>query len=109
MKQAKNLIQGAEGICKKGGLLFYKLVSNERSERAIDVVQDRLSKELSIGRLKVQWFNGCFSVTLKDHPLTKVGAISTVASIYDPKEFLSPLVLKVKKILQEICKRGSSA
>lgn len=109
MKQAKDLIQGAKGICKKGGPLLHKFVSNERSERAIDVVLDRPSKELSIERVRDQWFNNCFSATLKDHLLTKERAISTVASVYDPLGFLSPLVLKIKKILQEICKRGSPA
>lgn len=80
MKQAKDRIQGAKGICKKGGLLLHKFVCNKRSKRAIDVVLDRPSKELSIEKVRVQWFNGCFSATLKDHPLTKGGAISTVAS-----------------------------
>ena len=41
---------------------------------------------------------------LKDHPLTR----RTVASIYDPLGFLAPLVLKAKKILQEVCQKGVS-
>lgn len=70
MKQAKDLIQ-AKGICKKGGLLLDKFISNDRqvlelvprSERAIDVVLDRPSKELSIERVGVQWVNGSMVVS----------------------------------------------
>ena len=49
-----------------------------------------------------------FSIVLKDQPLTRRGVLATVASVYDPLGFLAPLVLRAKKILQEICRRGVS-
>ena len=49
-----------------------------------------------------------FSIILKDQPLTRRGVLATVASVYDPLGFLAPLVLKAKKILQEISNRGVS-
>ena len=49
-----------------------------------------------------------FSIVLKDQPLTRRRVLATVASVYDPLGFLAPLVLRTKKILQEICRRGVS-
>ena len=36
------------------------------------------------------------------------GVLSTIASVYDPLGFLAPLVLRAKKILQEVCHKGIS-
>ena len=54
--------------------------------------------------------NGHYEMPLpfKDQPLTRRGVLATVASVYDPLGFLAPLVLRAKKILQEICSRGVS-
>ena len=84
-----------------------------KSEQASDINWDLPSEPLSIERvLGVQWFVGVdsfgFSIVLKDQPLTRRGVLSTVASIYDPLGFLAPLVLKAKKILQEVCQKGVS-
>ena len=49
-----------------------------------------------------------FSIVLKDQPLTRRGVLATVASVYDPLGLLTPLILRAKKILQEICRRGVS-
>ena len=49
-----------------------------------------------------------FSIVLKDQTLTRRGVLATVASVYDPVGLLTPLVLRAKKILQEICRRGVS-
>ena len=120
-QQAKDLIQEARAICEKGGLRLHKFVSNDcqvlesvpKSERAVDVILNLPSEQLPIERvLGVQWSVGLdcfkFSITLKDQPLTRRGVLATVASVYDPLGFLAPLVLRAKKILQEICNRGVS-
>lgn len=120
-QQAKELIQGACEICEKGGLRLHKFVSNDcqvlesvpKSERAVDVILNLPSEQLLIERvLGVQWSVGLdcfkFSIILKDQPLTRRGVLVTVASVYDPLGFLAPLVLRAKKILQEICNRGVS-
>ena len=118
-EQAKDLIQGAREICEKGGLRLHKFVSNDckvlesvpKSERAVDVILNLPSEQLPIERvLGVQWSVGLdcfgFSIILKDQPLTRRGVLATVASVYDPLGFLAPLVLRAKKILQEICNKG---
>jgi len=120
-QQAKDLIQGAREICEKGGLRLHKFVSNNcknlesvpKSERAVDVILNLPSKQLPIESvLGVQWSVGLdcfkFSIILKDQPLTRRGVLVTVASVYDPLGFLAPLVLRAKKILQEICNGGVS-
>ena len=121
VEQAKGLIQGAREICKSGGLRLHKFVSNDRSvlesvpksERAVDINLDLPSEQLPIERvLGVQWSVqlDCFgfSIVLKDQPLTRRGVLSTVASVYDPLGFLAPLVLRAKKILQDVCQKGIS-
>ena len=120
-EQAKDLIRGAREICKKGSLRLHKFIANDRevlesvpeSERAVDIILDLPSEELPIERvLGIQWSVGLdcfgFSIVLKDQPLTRRGVLATVASVYDPLGFLAPLVLRAKKILQEICRRGVS-
>ena len=120
-EEAKNLIEGAREVCKKGGLRLHKFISNDsqvlesvpKSERAIDTILDLPSEELPIERvLGVQWsvVLDCFhfSIVLKDQPLTRRGVLATVASVYDPLGFLAPLVLRAKKMLQEVCRKGVS-
>ena len=118
-QQAKDLVLGAREICQKGGLRLHKFVSNDyqvlesvpKSERAVTVILNLTTEQLPIERvLGVQWSLGLdcfrFSIILKDQPLTRRGVLATVASVYDPLGFLAPLVLRAKKILQEICSKG---
>ena len=60
--------------------------------------------------LGVQWSMGLdcfpFSIVLKDQSLTRRGVLATVASGYDPLGFLALLVLRAKKMLQEVCRKG---
>ena len=117
--EAVRLVNGAREICKRGGLRLHKFISNNRaviesipeSERAADVKLDIPSEQLPIERvLGVQWSVelDCFgfSIILKDQPLTRRGVLSTVASVYDPLGFLAPLMLRAKRILQEVCQKG---
>ena len=120
-EQANHLIRGAREICKKGNLRLHNFIANDcevlesvpESERAMDIILDLPSEELSIERvLGIQWSVGLncfgFSIALKNQPLTRRGVLATVNSIHDPLRFLAPLVLRAKKILQEICRRGVS-
>jgi hypothetical protein len=45
---------------------------------------------------------------MMEHPATRRGLLSTVSSIFDPLGLLSPLVLKGKRILQELCRQGTN-
>ncbi|XP_045063901.1 uncharacterized protein LOC121541769 isoform X1 [Coregonus clupeaformis] len=67
-----------------------------------------LGEPLMERALGVQW---CVSsddfqlrVTVKEHPLTRRGVLSTVASIYDPLGFVAPFILLGKQILQQLCR-----
>ena len=44
-----------------------------------------------------------FNLELKDKPLTRRGLLSAISSIYDPLGFISPLILKARIILQNLC------
>ena len=61
--------------------------------------------------LRVQWCmeNDLFKfrITLRDMPLTRRGVLSTIKSVYDPLGFLAPVILKGKKILQQLCRDNS--
>ncbi|KAL7841024.1 hypothetical protein SRHO_G00247150 [Serrasalmus rhombeus] len=45
-----------------------------------------------------------FRVTVKEHPMTRRGVLSTAASVYDPLGFVAPFILGGKQILQQLCR-----
>ena len=47
-----------------------------------------------------------FSQSPLQQPPTRRGILPAVASLFDPLGFLAPYVLKGKRILQEMCRRG---
>jgi len=51
----------------------------------------------------VQWSaeSDVFKETIKDRPLTQRGILSIISFIYDPLDFLSPVILRAKIILQD--------
>ena len=48
-----------------------------------------------------------FRITLRDLPLTRRGVMATISSVYGPLGFIAPVVLKGKKILQQLCRDNS--
>lgn len=40
---------------------------------------------------------------MKEHPFTRRGVLSTIASVFDPLGFVAPFILVGKKILQQLC------
>ncbi len=46
----------------------------------------------------------CSSSKLPSRPLTRRGILSVISSIYDPLGFLSPVILRAKIILQDLCR-----
>nr|XP_055045825.1 uncharacterized protein LOC129431793 [Misgurnus anguillicaudatus] len=119
--QAIKIANEARKLCAIGGLRLHKFVSNNEavlesipvSERTtnvktLDLAFDELPLERTLG---MQWEreSDCFKfkVQLKNQPASRRGILSTVASVYDPLGLIAPVLLSGKKILQEVCKRGS--
>ncbi|XP_020556659.2 uncharacterized protein LOC110014220 [Oryzias latipes] len=114
---AVELVREARELCSGGKLRLYKFISNSEEvlksipkEDCADSVKDLdlASRHPIVERaLGVQWCvssdNFQFRVTIKEHPLTRRGVLSTVASIYDPLGFVAPFVLRGKQILQQLC------
>ena len=117
---AIKLSEEARELCKKGGLRLHKFTSNDRKvvesvpvpERAKEVMDlnlefDDLPMERTLG---VTWSPDsdffCFKISLRPHPMTRRGILSTVASLYDPLGFVAPVVLEGKLILQSMCRQG---
>ncbi|XP_030828067.1 uncharacterized protein LOC105436445 isoform X1 [Strongylocentrotus purpuratus] len=115
---AIQLLKNSQAICAKAGLTLHKIVSNEREVQESFTKKEGLTdkKELGLARspstlervLGVVWcikndvFN--FKIELKERPFTRRGVLSTVSSFYDPCGFLSPVMLRGKQILQELCR-----
>ncbi|KAL3967647.1 phylloquinone omega-hydroxylase/docosahexaenoic acid omega-hydroxylase [Sarotherodon galilaeus] len=104
-EQAISLIQDLRALCAAGGFKLTKWISNSRAVLASIPEDDRAKevKELDLERdclpieraLMVQ-------VLVESKPLTRRGLLSMVSTIYDPLGILSPLILPVKHILQEL-------
>ena len=115
---AIKLLKDSQSIYAQAGLKLHKIVSNGRdvlksfpaeqrakSIQELDLDADELALERALG---VSWCTEKdtfkFNIEVKDKPFTRRGVLSTVSSIYDPSGFLSPVVLKGKKILQQMCR-----
>ena len=47
-----------------------------------------------------------FQINVQERPATRRGILSTMSSVYDPLGFVVPILLPVKTILQELCRKG---
>ncbi len=118
LAEAVSLVHGVKEMCKRGGFNLHKFTSNQKEVIDSIPVKDRAQgiKEIDLNRdalpvehaLGVQWCIESdvfqFRITLKDHPCTRRGILSTISSIYDPLGFLAPVLLDGKCLLQMLCK-----
>lgn len=116
--EAIQLIKEARDLCSTGKLRLHKFVSNSKEvlksipkDECAEGVKDMdmaLGEPLIERALGVQWCVSSddfqFRVTIKEHPNTRRGVLSTVASIYDPLGFVAPFILRGKQILQQLCR-----
>ena len=119
-EQAKMMALQMTQLMKKGGFRLTKWLSSNQAvidsvpaeERAPAVQQVDVCQAESQRALGMKWnVDGdyfFFSEGLKDGPVTKRGILSATASFFDPLGLLSPVVLKAKAILQEVCRKGFS-
>lgn len=110
------LAQDLRDLLKKGSFHLTKWTSNSRELLAsiskdegakevkdLDLDQDKLPIERALG---IQWSAGSdkfyFKIVIKERPLTGRGILSIMSFIYDQPGLLSPVILPVKIILQEL-------
>ena len=115
---AIQLIMASEAICSKACLRLHKIASNKKDVLEAFPVDDHSKemKELNLAvdplpverALGVMWCaeSGSFRfrIEVHDRPFSRRGVLSTIGSIYDPNGYLAPVTLKVKQILQQMCK-----
>jgi hypothetical protein len=112
--EAIELVQKSKTMCEN----LHKFISNSKnlleiipqtgrskSLENINILQDKLPIEKALG---IQWCIESdtfrFRIILCDHPLTRRGVLSTLSSLYDPLGLISPVILKGKQILQQMCR-----
>ncbi|XP_073766183.1 uncharacterized protein isoform X2 [Danio rerio] len=120
--EAIALVTEAKKLCSTGKLRLHKFISNSKNVIA-SIPQEDLAKgvkdlDLDLGEmyveraLGVQWSIASdefqFRVIVKEHPFTRRGVLSTIASVFDPLGFMAPFILVGKKILQQLCYNKAS-
>lgn len=115
---AMQRVRELSALCKRGGFVSEKWVSNSRSVLQ-NIAQDQKAKdlkELDLDRLPIEkalsllWCvesdSFKFKMEVKQQSLTRRGMLSTTSSVYDPLGFLSPITLSAKMLQQELCRRN---
>ena len=100
-------------LLSKGGFHLTKCLSNSR--KVVELIPEggraAAAKNMEIIEipLGVQWQVDLdtfgLSISLKDRPVTRRGALSLISSVYDPLGFVAPFILTARVILQDLCKR----
>lgn len=117
---AIDLVKGAQATLATAKLRLHKVVSNSakvmeafpaedraKDVRDVDLRSDSLPAQRSLGvfwDLETDAFT--FKVTLPEKPFTRRGALSIVNSVYDPLGFAVPVMLEMRKILQQLVLMG---
>ena len=116
--QAIHLIENTTKLCRDGGLGLHKFVSNSKEVIEAIPIRDKSKaiqnldlnfENLPIERaLGIQWCIESdtfqFRIELTDAPFTRRNILSTLCSVYDPLGLISPVILRGKQILQQLCK-----
>ena len=114
VEQAVQLADQLIQLLKEGGFRLTKFMSNCREVLASIPVEERAnpSMNLDLDQLPIEHALGLhwnaetdifqFKVVPANKPPTKRGILSVVSSLYDPLGFLSPFVLPIKVLLQEL-------
>ncbi|XP_043247468.1 uncharacterized protein LOC122394566 [Amphibalanus amphitrite] len=119
---AATLIEKTTELCAEGGFKLTKFACNDfdvmqtvpiysRSKTLVGLTFEENSQvcEQALG---VRWDLGSdtiqFRAELPDRPATRRGILSGVSSLYDPLGLISPVILKGKMIVKELCGRDCS-
>ena len=116
--QATALAVKLTAMLNKGGFHLTKFMSNQREVLSALPTQERADPTLNLelDQLPVNRTLGlhwdaerdvfCFKTVSTDKPATKRGILSTVSSLFDPLGFLSPFILPVKVLVQDLWKEN---
>ncbi|XP_067947081.1 uncharacterized protein [Watersipora subatra] len=119
-QEAKELIESARDLCKKGNIRLHKFVTNSSevletvppSERSQNLQEATITTttptqpERALGVLWcVETDTFRFTMPVSKEMQTRREILSLIASIYDPLGFLAPFIITGKQILQELCRR----
>ena len=118
--QAVQLISELDSVLSSGGFTLAKLASN-RPEVLETLPRDRLTPQLQVinfhadnlpthKTLGLIWHASTDQLRVKvavaEHPRTRRGLLSVLASVYDPFGIVGPYTLPAKLILQQLAKAG---
>jgi len=114
---AKRIASELSKLLRQGGFRLTKWMSNKKevlnaipeAERAKNVKKLDFETFPTERALGVQWDveedRLGFKTQVKEKPLTRRGILSVMSSVYDPLGIVSPFMLPVKILLQDLCKR----
>ncbi|XP_067670760.1 uncharacterized protein [Haliotis asinina] len=114
---AVKLISDLQSVCAESGFNLTKFTCNtkevlssipsehcSKEVQTIDLRYDDIPMERALGmQWDVMMDSFRFSVNLPHKPPTRRGILSTMSSLYDPLGLVSPILLPVKRILQDLC------
>ena len=121
VSSAISLIEKTTRLCEEGGFKLAKFACNEpavletipifcrsKTLQRVELLKDKSSVcEQALG---VNWDllsdMILFHVDIPDRPLTRRGILSGVSSVYDPLGLISPVTLRGKMIIKELCGRN---
>ncbi|MCG8069350.1 MAG: hypothetical protein JAY84_15975 [Candidatus Thiodiazotropha taylori] len=115
---AVKLALDLQALMKMGGFRLTKWLSNSRNVLRAIPESDRAPSVISLGpcdalpcdrALGINWDVNedkiRFVVKIADRPLTRRGILSIVSSIFDPLGLVSPITLRAKIIVQQLCRK----
>lgn len=118
VETAARVLKGAVKICQEVQMRLHKITSN--SKELLDMFPEEEQAERKpqdLGKpgegpvervLGLQWLTEedvfTFTQSIKSKPATRRGMLSTVAALYDPLGFISPLVLRGRILLHQACR-----
>lgn len=116
VEEATTLADKLTGMLKEGGFYRTKFLSNRREVLLTLPSQDRANPTLNLelDRLPINCTLGlhwdaerdifCFKTVSINKPPTKHGVLPTISTLFDPLGLLSPFVLPIKVLIQELWK-----
>lgn len=118
--EAMEVIRNLQNLCKKGGFILEKWVSNSHTVlqtipenlrakdlKELNLDRDNLPIERTLGLLWcVESDTFKFKMEFKHQSRTRRGMLSMTSSVYDPLGMVAPVTLSAKTLQQELCRRN---